>query len=173
MSTVAGFVNKNGVWIGVDSAATTDSGERRPIITNKLFRNEEYLIACTGSVRGCQVLHPAYFEPPEEISYLADAIRCHYKELGCISLSTEDQTESHLSNFLIGYRGKLYEILIDFQINEIPEYCALGSGSSFAFGVFYYLRNSNLKPEQKIKAALESACEFDLSTAPPIIIEKL
>lgn len=173
MSTVAGIVNKNGVWIGVDSAATTDTGERRPIITNKLFRNGKYLIACTGSVRGCQILKPEYFEPPDELHYLSDAIRCHYKDLGCITLSTEDQTESHLSNFLIGYEGKLYEILVDFQINEIPEYCALGSGSPYAFGVFYTLRNLNLTPEQKIKAALKAAANFDLATDAPFIIEKL
>lgn len=173
MSTIAGIVNESGVWIGVDSAATTDSGERRPIKTNKIFRNGEYLIACTGSVRGCQVLQSNYFEPPKEIHFLADSIRCHFKELGCITLSSEDQSESHISNFLIGHQGKLYEILVDFQINEIPEYCALGSGSSYAFGVLYTLRNSDLTPEQRINTALEAAAQFDTSTAAPFIIEKL
>lgn len=173
MSTIVGVVNENGVWIGADSAATTDSGESRFIMFRKLFRNKGYLIGCTGSVRGSQMLLPEHFDPPNDINYLPDAIREQFRERGCIALSPEDQTEVHLCNFLIGYKGKLYEILIDFQMNLITSYDALGSGSSFAFGAFHAVRNTNLTPEQKLKIALNAAACFDTSTGPPFNIEKL
>jgi hypothetical protein len=52
MSCVIGIANKDGVWIGVDSAATTEEGEIRPFIAKKIFRNKKYLFAYIGSVRG-------------------------------------------------------------------------------------------------------------------------
>ncbi|MFW9871522.1 MAG: hypothetical protein ACFFG0_00260 [Candidatus Thorarchaeota archaeon] len=173
MSTIVGYVNKNGVWIGSDSMASTDSGDIRLIVTNKLFRNEKYLIGGTGSVRGCQLLQEEYFEPPEEVFLFGEAIRLHFKELGCLTLSPDDKTEAQPNNFLIGCEGKLYEILIDFQINEIVEYTSIGAGSQYALGSLYTTRKTNLTPEQKIKLALQSAAFFDTSTGPPFIIEKL
>jgi len=105
---------------------------------------------------------------------LPEMIRQHFGDFGAIALSQENQTQIHLSNFLVGFKGKLYEILIDFQINEIPEYDAIGSGSSFAFGSLYNtITRKKMKPEQRIKKALETAAFFDLSTAGPFIIEKL
>lgn len=173
MSCVIGIINKDGVWIGADSAATTEEGERRPIFTKKIFRNGEYLLGCTGSIRGSQLLYPEHFTPPKQIHFLPDEIRKHFKELGCITLSPENQSEIHLSNFLVGYEGKLYEILTDFQMNEIPKYDAIGSGSPFAFSALYTIRKTKLNPEQRIKIALQAAVEFDAYTAPPFIIEKL
>lgn len=173
MSTVVGFVNKNGVWIGADDSASSDSGERRPIIVKKVFRNGKYLFGCTGSIRASQLLFPEYFTPPSNIVNLVDDIRNLFREKGCITLTSEDQTQSHLANFLVGYKKKLYEILVDFQINQVAEYDAIGSGSSFAFGALYTIRNTNLKPEQRIKIALQAAEKFDTSTASPFMIVKL
>lgn len=173
MSTVVGFVDKSGVWIGADSAATTEGGESRFIMFKKLFRNKGYLIGCTGSIRGSQVLLPEHFDPPKDINKFPDAVREQFREKGCIALSTEDQTEVHLCNFLVGFKGKLYELLIDFQLNEIVSYDAIGSGSSFAFGAFHAIRNTNLAPEQKIKIALNAAACFDTSTGPPFNIQEL
>ena len=73
----------------------------------------------------------------------------------------------------MAHQGKLYEILVDFQINQVAEYDAIGAGASFAFGALYTMRKTNLKPEQRIKIALEAAAEFDTSTGPPFWIVKL
>jgi ATP-dependent protease HslVU (ClpYQ) peptidase subunit len=173
MSTVVGIVNENGVWMGADSAATTEGGESRNILFKKMFRNKDYLFGITGSIRGGQVLFPEHFTPPKKVHELPDAIREQFREKGCIALASDDQTEVQLCNFLVGYKGKLYEILVDFAMNELCEYDAIGSGSSFAFGALYTIRNTNLKPEQRIKIALRAATHFDTSTAPPFNIKKL
>lgn len=173
MSCVIGIVNKDGVWIGADSAATTNDGERRPIDTIKVFRNKKYLIGFIGSIRGGQILYPESFNPPKLIHEFPDALRDQCEEKGCMGLLSDDQTQIHKCNYLIGYQGKLYEILVDFQINGMIEYSAIGSGSSFAFGSLYTTGKTKLNPEQRIKMALEVAAEFDMATAPPFIIEKL
>jgi hypothetical protein len=173
MSTVVGISNEDGVWIGVDSAATTESGESRFIMFKKLFRNKGYLFACTGSIRGSQVLLPEHFDPPRNAFDLPDAIREQFRERGCIALSSDDQTEIQLCNFMVGYEGRLYEILVDFQMNEIMSYDSLGSGSSYAFGALHAIRNTKLSPERKIKIALSAAACFDTSTSQPFVIEKL
>jgi len=173
MSTVVGIVNSRGVWIGGDSAATTEDGEKRPVIAEKIFRNGEYLFGHIGGVRGGQLLRKVFYSPPNDIRILAESIRLHLKDFSCIALSVENQTEIHTSNFLVGFQGKLYEILTDFQMNQIPEYDAIGSGSSFAFGALYILRKEKITPEQKIKLALETAAQFDAATGPPFVIEKL
>ena len=173
MSTVVGVVNKDGVWIGSDDYASSDSGEKRPIIVRKVFRNGGYLFGCVGSVRASQILFPKHFEPPEDIAFLPDMIRNHFKERGCISLSLDDQTEAHTSNFLVGYQGKLYEILVDFQMNQVSGYDAIGAGTQFAFGSFYTTEKLKLRPEQRMKLALQAASKFDTTTGPPFIIEKL
>jgi hypothetical protein len=77
---------------------------------------------------------------------LVDRIIKQCKEKGCLSIDNEYQTYVHKYNYLVGYENKLYEILVDFQINEITDYTAVGSGSSYAFGSLHTTRN----PEQRI-----------------------
>ena len=172
MSCAIGLITTDGIWIGTDSAATTSEGEKRPILAEKLFRNKNLLIAYVGSVRGGQILHKEQFKPPSNIYKLPDAIIEQCKEKGSLSINAEDQTNCHLCNYLVACKDGLYEVLADFQINKIPEYTAVGSGSSHAFGSLFTTGKSNLNPEQRVKLALTAAANFDTSTAPPFIIEK-
>lgn len=173
MSCAIGIVNENGVWIGADSAATTSDGETRPFHAQKIFRNRDYLFAYIGSVRGGQILFPKYFKPPKDIDFLIDGIIEQCSEKGCLGVDQEFQTQVHKCNYLIGFKGKLYEVLVDFQLNEIKDYTCVGSGSPYAFGSLYTTRKTNLNPEQRIKMALGAAAMFDTSTGPPFIVEKL
>jgi len=173
MSCAIGIVNKDGVWIGSDSAATTSDGEIRPFIAKKIFRNGKYLFAYIGSVRGGQILYPAYFKPPKDISLLIDDIIDQCQEKGCLGVDQEYQTQVHKCNYLVGYKGKLYEILVDFQLNEVLNYTSVGSGAPYAFGSLHTTGKSKLNPEQRIKLALNAAAKFDTATAPPFVIEKL
>ena len=80
MSTVVGIIDDGKVWMGADSFATTSDGERRRIICNKIFLNSPYLIGYIGSVRIGQMLNPHYFQAPENIMDLPDAIYNQLKE---------------------------------------------------------------------------------------------
>jgi len=97
----------------------------------------------------------------------------HFQDRNFIALSSEDQSQIHMCNFLVGYKGKLYEILIDFQMSEIPEYEAIGSGASYALGSLYTTERANLSPRQRIALALRAACKFDSSCGGKLTIEKM
>lgn len=172
MSCVIGLLNNGTLYLGSDGIATTDDGEKRPIICEKIFRNGDYLIGYTGSVRHGQVLGSHYFEPPEDIFDFPEAIREKFIDVGAIQ-TTDTGQQIHNSNILIGYKGRLYEILIDFQINEVMgSYTAIGSGAPYAMGSLFASKKWK-SPTKRIINALDAASEYDRSCGAPYCIEAM
>lgn len=174
MSTVVGIVDGKDIYIGADSLASTEEGDARPMKCKKIFRNGKYLVGFIGSVRGGQILYPDYFKFPTKIADLPDAIMGQCTEKGCL-VTSEQSTSLHACNYLIGYKGKLYEILVDFQMTEIPHYTAVGSGSYYAFGSLHTTEQmkDDFTPSMRIELALSAAEEFSTSTRGPFYYEKL
>jgi ATP-dependent protease HslVU (ClpYQ) peptidase subunit len=174
MSTLVGIVDGKNVYLGADSLASTEDGDVRPIKCRKIFKNGPYLIGFIGSVRGGQVLYPEYFTPPKKVEQLPDAIIAQSAEKGCL-ITSEQSTSLHACNFLIGFKGKLYEILVDFQINEIESYTSVGSGSYYAFGSLHTTEQmkDDFTPEMRIELALEAAQAFSTSTQGPFYVVKM
>lgn len=174
MSTIIGIVEDGRIWMGADSRATTEDGDIRPTKCKKIFRNEDYMIGFVGSVRGGQILYPQFFKPPQDVWELPDAIIEQCREKGCLAVS-EQQMSLHTCNYIIGHQGKLYEILMDFQMTEIPEYVGVGSGSYYAVGSLHTTNQmkEDFTPEIRIQLALEAAAEFSSSTGTPFIIDEM
>jgi ATP-dependent protease HslVU (ClpYQ) peptidase subunit len=170
MSCVIGLLNEGKLYMASDGLATTEDGERRPVICIKLFKNKNYLIGYTGSVRHGQVLGPKFFEPPTNIYDFPDAAREKFIESGCI-LTTENNQQVHGSNILIGFNGRLFEVLIDFQINEVSgDFTSIGSGSQYAMGSLFATKKWK-SPEKRIINALDCAKEYVGSCGKPYTIE--
>lgn len=174
MSTVVGLKTNRGIWIGCDSRASTEDGDVRPIVAEKIFNNGVYMIGFIGSVRGGQILRPEYFTAPKRVYDWPDALIKQCEEKYCLAQG-ENQTSIMLCNYVIAdtRTGKLYEILIDFQMNEIEEMTSIGSGSNFAFGSLFTTRELNINGEDRVRMALETAREFDSATGGPLIVKKL
>lgn len=174
MSTVVGIVDGKDVYLGADSLASTEDGDARPIKCKKIFRNGKYLVGFIGSVRGGQILYPDYFKFPTKFMDTPDAILQQCTDKGCL-ITSEQSTSNHGCNFLIGHKGKLYEILVDFQMTEIENYSAIGSGSYYAFGSLHTTEKmkDSFTPEMRIELALEAAAEFSTGTRAPFYYEKL
>ena len=174
MSCIVGIAQEGKIYMGSDSFATTSDGERRPIIANKLFFNKEYLIGFTGSIRTGQAIRPHYFDPPNSILDFPDALREHLYEKGCV-LNSEEHGQIQGSNFLIGWRGKLYEILLDFQMNETDGDCnTIGAGATFAFGSLYTTKFiKKISPNKRIALALEAASFYTTTCGPPFDYEAI
>lgn len=167
MSCVVALIHENKVWMGCDSFATTETGERRPIGNEKVFRNGKYLLGFIGSVRCGQLLHPHYFKPPSNILDFPTKVIELFKIFGSLVV-TPTQTVAQESNMVIAVKGgKLWELMTDFQLNPIPEYTSIGSGSIFAFGSLHTTNNLYMHPQDRIKYALEAAACFDTGTGPP------
>jgi ATP-dependent protease HslVU (ClpYQ) peptidase subunit len=172
MSTVVAIVDKGKVWMGADSYATMISGERRRIICNKMFINPPYLIGYVGSARVGQTVRSEYFKPPENIFEFPDALIKQFEKKGCLGTDSDDQTAVNSSNFLIATPdGKLFEILVDFQINEVKDFTGIGSGSTFALGSLYTTRKQK-NPRKRIMTALHIAGVYDIHTGPPYVVEE-
>jgi ATP-dependent protease HslVU (ClpYQ) peptidase subunit len=174
MSTVVGLRTKRGLWIGSDSRASTEDGDVRPFVAPKIVENGPYLIGFIGSVRGGQIIQKHYFKAPTRVYDWPDALIAQCSEKLCIT-QAEGSSATMFCNYVVADSrdGKLYEILVDFQMNEIPEMSAIGSGSNFAFGSLWSTRELNINGEDRVQLALETAREFDAATGGPLIIKKL
>jgi ATP-dependent protease HslVU (ClpYQ) peptidase subunit len=174
MSTVVAIVENKKVYMGADSLASTEEGDVRPIKCTKIFRNGPYLIGFIGSVRGGQILYPEFFKPPKKISEMPDAIIAQSEEKGCLIIS-EQSTKLHACNYLIGFKGKLYEILVDFQMTEIESYTSVGSGSYYAFGSLHTTESmkDDFTPPMRMELALEAAEAFSTGTRRPFYYEEI
>jgi len=172
MSTIVGIIDNGKVWMGADSYATTAEGERRRIINKKMFYNHPYLIGHVGVIRTGQVIRSEYFNPPKDIFEFPDKIREQLEIKGCLAVNPEDQTSIQSSNFLIATpNGKLFEILTDFQMNELKDFVAIGSGAPYALGSLWTTRTwSNSK--RRIMAALKASTTYDMATGPPYVIKE-
>jgi len=172
MSTVVAIKDKDKVWMGCDSFATTENGERRPMVANKIIKNGKYLLGIIGSIRGSQLLFPHYFKAPANIIDFPSKVIAIFKEHGCLTI-TENAIYEQLCNILIASKGGLYEMMVDFQLNEIPQYTAIGSGSLFAFGSLHSTQETNLTSYERIMRALEAAACFDTGTGAPFLVHSI
>jgi ATP-dependent protease HslVU (ClpYQ) peptidase subunit len=172
MSTVVAIKDKDKVWMGSDSFATTETGERRPIVANKILKNGKYLLGIIGSIRGSQLLSPHYFKPPSNILDFPLKVIDIFRDNGCLTI-TDTTVYEQACNILIGFKGNLYELMVDFQLNEVPQYSAVGSGSLFAFGSLHSTQGTSLTPYERIMKALEASACFDTGTGPPFLVHSI
>jgi len=170
MSCVVGLIHNGKVYLGSDGISTNMNGDHRPVYCEKLFWNEKYLIGFTGSIRTGQLLRPEYFTPPDDIKDLPDAMREHFSNKGALC-QDEDGGSAQQSNFLIAWKGLIYDVLTDFQLNlTYGDYNAIGNGANTALGSFF--TSEKIKsPEKRVLTALRAASEFSFAVGPPYTIE--
>lgn len=178
MTCIVAIQHDGYVWMGGDAAASRDNDvvcRSNP----KVFWNNDILIGYSGSFRIGQLLQYA-FRPPcqsagqSDIEFLVvdfvDELRQLMRERG--TLMKEEEGEAHDSEFLIGYRGKVYVIEPDFNVGcLLTSYVSCGSGANYAMGALYALdKNEEMSPQEKIKIALSAATEYCTGVRPPFTI---
>ncbi len=175
MTCIVGLVDKGTVYIGGDSAGV--AGLSISIRGDeKVFINGSFIMGFTTSFRMGQLLRYK-FDPPKQthsqndMQYMTtdfiDAVRKCFIDNGF-------GTAASGGTFLVGYNKKLYTIDGDFQVG-IPScnYDTVGCGSDLALGAMHATRNLKIKPEDRIKKALEAAVEFNAGVRPPFVILKI
>lgn len=177
MTCIVGLVEDGQVFIGGDSAGIAGWALtlRKDV---KVFRNGDFLIGGTSSFRMLQLLHHAFVPPgyDESISlekYMSttfvDAIRQCLKDGGWAQKTSEQESGGV---FLVGFRGRLFQIEGDYQVGEaIDGYNAVGCGSDVALGVLY--ATSNMKPKKRIELALQGAEHLNAGVRGPFYVEVL
>ena len=169
MTCIAGLVADDGtVYMGADSAGVSGT-EMHVLTTAKVFRNGPYLIGASGSFRFIQLLRWRFQPPlqPEGMdterflnTVFVDALRDCLKESGW--LTQDKDRENGGGYFLLGYRGHLYCVESDFQVNESEApFKAIGCGGEVARGALHAMTNTPLPftpaPHVIVRRALEAA----------------
>lgn len=177
MTCVAAIVYDNVVYMGADSAGV--AGLDLTIRADqKVFINGEFLIGFTSSFRMGQLLRyafkpPKYYEDEKDLyAYMVtdfvNAVRTCLKDGG---YAQKDKDEEIGGCFMVGVRGRLFQIESDYQVGEsVQPYDAVGCGEAYAKGVLSVTHT--VDPEDRIKLALGSAEKFSAGVRGPFVVLK-
>lgn len=176
MTCIVGIVHKGRVHLGGDSAGVSglDVSIRKD---RKVFANGEFVMGFTSSFRMGQVLQ-YNFVPPEVTDEDADdlmaymvkkfipVVRTVFKEAGYTFVESSRELGGC---FLVGVRGRLFQVDSDFQVGEnVSGFAAVGCGQPYAYGsLFTTASQDNLKPQWRLEKALETAAHYSGGVAPP------
>lgn len=179
MTCIVGFIEKDIVYIGGDSAGVGgyDLQIRKDV---KVFKNGPFIMGFTTSFRMGQLLMSSKFKPKKQLSKQSDYdymittfidnIRKLFKDNGFEKKYIDGELKG--GTFLVGYKGNLYEIDEDFQVGVREEdYSSVGCGSQIALGAMYILNYDKDKvPEQRIEESLKAAERFSAGVSGPFNI---
>lgn len=187
MTCVVALRHEGVIYMGCDSAGVGGWYSRQNRVDPKIYRVGEMLIGFTTSFRMGQLLGYSLTAPhhhpdvPIE-KYMAttfvDAVRACLKAGGWASKDKEVEIGG---NFLVAYKGRIFEIQSDYQVAEGHEaYNAVGCGQDLALGSFYTSDLSVLGTGDqaelariRVRTALAAAAAFSAGVHPPFRIEEL
>jgi len=186
MTAIAGVEHKGNVWIGGDSALTdvySDGIRIQQSTAPKVWVCGEFLFGDCGSVRQGQLIKHVFQPPqiPDDVEnddpsmerYLTDeflhALRGVLEVGG--SLHSKNGVETGFGCLLIGVRGMLWRLEEDWGFyRSTLGYHAVGCGTDFALGSLHATQTTKMRPEQRVRAALEAASQWSGAVSPPYTI---
>ena len=176
MTCIVGIVTDGGVWMGADSAAVSDDASHgRAVRHAKLFRNKDFVIGYTTSFRMGQLLENkmrpiTHDKELTDYQYITSVFCEDVREL--FKVSGYGKVENNVEaggNFLVAYRGVLYEIQDDYSALVFSDGTdAIGTGEDYALGSL--LSSKGKPPAVRVKMALQAAAYFCPSVMPPFKI---
>jgi hypothetical protein len=181
MTCIVGIVHEGKVYLGADSAGSTNdfiATRKEP----KAFKINNFGFAYTSSFRMGDLLHysfvPPVFDEAEETldrymrtKFIAE-IKHTFAEGGFGNLAKDSggaKEEDTGGDFLVGIAGRLFSIEDDYQVAEYrKDYYADGSGYQYALGSLYSTKEEN--PRDRVRKALKASAEFSPSVSAPFTI---
>lgn len=174
MTLIVGLEAGGKVHIGGDSFAG-NSLISSTCAKPKVFKVGDFIFGCTTSFRMIQLLQYS-IKPPKNVGndnekYLCtkfiDHVRDVFKKGGFLK---NNAGKDEGGTFLMGYKGKLYSIHEDFQVNRcLAGYDACGAGYHMALGALFALKGVNMTPKEKLTVALDSGSEHHPYVRPPYV----
>jgi len=174
MTCIVGVAQDGKAYIGADSASS-DGYVVQATMVPKVFRTGQFAIGYTSSFRMGQILQYYLDVQPQDgeacdLEYMVrrfvPAVRQCLKENGFAKV--ENNVESG-GTFLVGYRGAVYVIDSDFQVNTYRDgFAACGCGEHYALGVLKALED--LLPDERVMRALEVSAHFSPSVLGPFSV---
>lgn len=178
MTCVVALRHESKVFMGCDSAGV-GGYSRSNRLDPKIYRVGEMLIGFTTSFRMGQLLGyslslPRHHADVPVENWMAtafiDAVRTCLKTGGWAEL---DKNQERGGQFLVAYRGRIFEVQSDYQVAENAEsYNAVGCGFDLALGSLYTSASSAYSPRERVELALRAAATFSAGVHPPFKIEE-
>lgn len=177
MTCIVGMIKNGTVYIGGDSAGS--SNYSMTIVSNpKVFiLQKEFVIGYTSSFRMGQIIENDLVIPSRAkdmnvyrfmTTVFIDALRDCLKKCGW---AEKEKDREIGGTFLVGYCGRLFTVQDDFSVLEsLDLYDAVGSGCYIALGS---LHSTTGTPIKRIEKALEAAAKFTPSVEGPFHIRAL
>ncbi len=177
MTCIVGYIDKEAIYIGGDSAAIdVDELTYSSRADKKVFKKGDMIFGFSFSFRMGQLLRyklriPSHPRGMDNMQYMVtlfvDSVRKCFEDNGYNDMGTSEG-----GSFMVGYKGKLYSISNDYQVSELLQnYTALGCGESFALGALFASKERD--PIKKVEIALSAATNFSMGVKPPFEIVKL
>lgn len=176
MTCIIGLIDKDGVYIGGDSAAISDDDLSYNIRHDeKVFLKGEFIFGYSASFRMGQLLRyklrvPNHPKGMDDFQYMATLFVDAVKK--CFQDNDYNDIVEDSGSFMVGYKGKIYGILSDYQVASPKEnYTAMGCGEQFAMGAMF--SSPEKDPIKKMEIALNAAVTFSMGVKPPFTFVKL
>lgn len=77
------------------------------------------------------------------------------------------------ASFLVANRHGIFYVACDMSVTRFEQYCAIGSGGSYALGALHALYKDGADPEKIATRAVEAASALDIYCGGPIQIERV
>jgi hypothetical protein len=177
MTCIVAIAEKGKVYMGADSYGS--NGYSGTYVSNpKCFISGEFLIGCTSTFRLIDLLahhlkvpkvHEDEHCDPDKFMrvYFINAVRKCLTENNHITINAGMESGG---NFLVGYRGKIYEIQPDFSVLNVPDYGgSVGSGENAARGSLWTTKDLKMSPEKRVLVALQSAEAVNCGVRGPFV----
>lgn len=174
MTCIVAITDGTVVTMGADSAGI--SGYSLVLRKDpKIYKVGEFLFGFTDSYRMGQLLGYK-FTPPENLCSTIEEYMCTTfidalrMVLGVGGYTTINNNSESAGTFLVGYRGRIFKICSDFQVEEnVLPYNACGCGQDIALGSLYS-SSDLLMMHGRVTIALEAAQALSAGVRAPFII---
>jgi ATP-dependent protease HslVU (ClpYQ) peptidase subunit len=177
MTCIVGLVHGGKVYMGGDSAGVGEY-DLTVRVDKKVFTNGPFLMGFTSSFRMGQLL--AYrLVPPEMkegqdimefmVNDFIDAVRDCLNRAGFATIKDNEESGG---NFLVGFKGRLFNIAGDYQVGEsASKFDACGCGEDLALGSLYSTKGK--QPKARVELALEAAEAMSAGVRGPFTLMSL
>lgn len=184
MTIIIGLEDKEtgSVWMGGDSAVTTWPNSVDVLREGKIFNIADIMLfGSAGTLRNAQIIKHSLmfrhqFSEESDMDYLvngvAESIREILREKGASRI--EANIESNVNSWLLGYRGKIYEIDDSYAVvNSARGLTAIGSGRDYAMASMLALKEYEPDPRKRILKTLKLVAELDSYVKPKFHVMEL
>ncbi len=177
MTCIVGLLSGGQVYIGGDSAGTSDWNLTLRA-DPKVFRLGPFLFGFTWSYRMGQLLRYSLVVPERDpaidahhymVARFIPAVRECLKAGG---FARKENEQEEGGQFMVGMEGKLFVIDSDYQVGiPMHGYDAIGCGAQAALGALYATEGQEART--RVLTALAAAERFNIGVRRPFMVEVL